>query len=113
MFKVHQSNHDTIDSKSGTYSKNKGRRFEQEVVNLLKKHGIDAYRVSRLETGRISKGDVDIKGVGAVEVKGGAQVPKFLYTARKEEDHILVMRRDRKKWVMCMDLEQFIEKFLK
>ncbi len=95
----------------GTYSKYKGRRFEQELVNLFKKYGIDAKRVSMMETNGEDKGDVQV-AEHKVEVKGGSQVPVFLYKARKVEDHILCMRRDREKWVVCMDLELFIQKFM-
>ncbi|MBN1162600.1 hypothetical protein JXA34_02540 [Patescibacteria group bacterium] len=96
----------------GNHSKNKGRRFEQELVNLFKEKGHDAQRISMLETGRILKGDVEVEKLGQVEVKGGSQVPVFLYKARKKEEHCLIVRRDREKWVICMDLEEFIEKFM-
>jgi len=97
---------------SGNHSRTKGRRFEQELVNLFKDHGIDAKRVSMMETGHFDKGDVEIPENIKIEVKGGAQVPQFLYSARKKEEHVLCMRRDRMKWVVSMDLELFIERFL-
>ena len=94
---------------SGAKSRNKGRRLEQEVVNFFKDHGfMNAKRISMLETGGVDKGDVKVDAL-TLEVKGGAQVPKFIYEAVKSEDHILVMRRDRMQWKICMDLERFIE----
>lgn len=96
---------------SGNHSRNKGRRFEQELVNLFKSYNIDAKRISMLETGRELKGDLDVEDL-KVEVKGGDQVPLFLYKARKTDEHLLCMRRDRSKWLVCMDLEWFIKRFL-
>jgi hypothetical protein len=96
----------------GKHSRNKGRRLEQEVVNFFKERGHNAQRISMLETGRISKGDVQVDTLGQVEVKGGGQVPVFLYKARKKEEHCLIMKRDRQKWLICMELEEFVEKYL-
>lgn len=96
---------------SGNHSRTKGRRFEQELVNLFKSHKVEAKRISMLETGREDKGDLQVSEL-KVEVKGGSQVPLFLYKARKTDEHLLCMRRDRSKWLVCMDLEWFIKKFL-
>ena len=98
---------------SGSYSRNKGRRLEQEIVNLLKDKGIDAKRISMLETGHEYKGDIALDDHKLkIEVKGGTQVPKFIYTARKTDEHLLCMRRDREKWLVCLDLEFFIEEYM-
>ncbi len=98
---------------AGKYSRNKGRRLEQEIVRLLKEQGIDAQRISMIEAGHVSKGDLLINNKWKAEVKGGAQVPKFVYTAIKESEEILFMRRDREKWKVCVDLEWFLEHLLK
>ena len=97
----------------GTLSKYKGRRLEQEVVNIFKDHGIQAKRVSMMETNGEDKGDLEVEHKHKVEVKGGSQVPQFLYKARKVHTHILCMKRDREKWMVCMDLEMFIKEFLR
>ena len=55
-----------------------------------------------METGHIDKGDVHIEKLGPAEVKGGTQVPVFLYKARKREEHCLIVKRDRQKWLICM-----------
>ena len=94
---------------SGSYSRNKGRRLEQEIVNLLKDKGIDAKRISMVETGREIKGDILIEDTWKCEVKGGNQVPSFLYKANKDGEEILFARKDRQKWKVCMDLDLFIE----
>lgn len=98
---------------AGSYSRNKGRRLEQEIVNLLKDEDIDAKRISMVETGRIVKGDILVCDQWKCEVKGGSQVPKFLYNSRKDGEEILFSRRDRKHWIVSMDLEKFVELFSK
>lgn len=90
----------------------KGRRLEQEVVNLLKEYGVPAKRISMLESGRVDKGDIELCDVWKAEVKGGNQVPKFLYEARKEGEEMLIAKRDREKWLVTMDFEWFIKYFL-
>lgn len=96
----------------GRYSRNKGARLERELVNILKANDIPAKRISMMETGGIDKGDVEIAGIWKGEVKGGSQVPKFVYTARKTDEEFLFLKRDRKKWLVVMDLDWFIEKGL-
>jgi len=96
----------------GKMQKNKGRRLEQEVVNIFKRSGIPAERISPMESAGTRKGDVLIADTWKVEVKGGQQVPKFLYNARKEGEDMLIMKRDRKQWLICMDLDWFLGKFL-
>lgn len=97
---------------SGKKSRDKGRRLEQEVVRLCKKHEVPAHRISMLETGHEIKGDVRVASIWDIEVKGGDHVPKFLYDATKDESHWLVCKRDRKQWKVVLDFEWFLEKFL-
>lgn len=97
---------------AGNYSRNKGRRLEQELVNILKENEIDAQRISMIETGHITKGDLLVHKKWKAEVKGGAQVPKFLYTAKKDGEELLFMKRDRQKWKVCIDLEWFLENLI-
>ena len=89
----------------------KGRRFEQELVNILKENGVPAKRISMMETGGIDKGDVLVADIWKAEVKGGAQIPKFCYDARKSDEEYLFMKGDRKKWLVLMDLDFFLSKF--
>ena len=97
----------------GKLSRNKGADGEREVVNILKKAGIPAMRTSMMESGNIVKGDVLVAGIWKAEVKvGDSVVPKFLYDARKEGEVLLIVKRDRKKWQICMDLDFFIERFV-
>lgn len=92
--------------------RNKGARLERELVNILKKSGVPAERISPMETGHVRKGDLLVASIWKAEVKGGSQVPKFIYNARKEGEEILFMKRDRKPWQICMDLDFFLEWFI-
>ena len=93
---------------SGNFSRKKGGRLEREVVNLLKKAGFEAKRTGFHEAGGVDKGDVEVEGFIA-EVKGNGAVPKFIYTARKEQEHLLFMKRSRKEWVVAMSIGQFVD----
>lgn len=97
---------------SGKYSRNKGRRAEQELVNILKSSGIPAKRISMQETGRIDKGDIELAECWKGEVKDGIHVPTWLYNARKEGEQFLFCKRDRKDWLIVMDLDFFLSKFI-
>ena len=97
---------------SGSYSRNKGRRLEQQAVLLFKRFGLPAKRISMMESNHEDTGDVLLNDEYKVEVKGGAQVPKWIYNVMKEKKpDMLVFKRDREKWLVCMDLEKFIEEF--
>jgi hypothetical protein len=97
---------------SGSKSRNKGRRLEQEAVNAFKSHDVPAKRISMMETAGEDKGDLEVGGCWTIEVKGGDQVPKFIYDAIKNPGHLLVCKRDRKQWKIVMDLEWFLDTFL-
>ena len=90
----------------------KGARLERELVNVLKEAGIPAERISPMEAAGTRKGDLLVAGVWKAEVKGGLQIPKFIYEAKKEGEDMLFMKRDRRQWLVCMDLDWFLKKFL-
>jgi Holliday junction resolvase len=96
----------------GKSQRNKGRRFEQEIVNILKDSGVPAKRISMMETGGIDKGDILVAESWKGEVKGGKQIPDFVYKARKNGEDILFMKGDRKQWLILMDVDFFLSKFL-
>jgi hypothetical protein len=95
---------------SGRYSRNKGADGEREIVNFLKEHDIPCKRISMLETGHESLGDVEVAGIWKGQVKVGSHVPKFISEALAGQD-MLFARRDRQKWTITMDLEWFIKNF--
>ena len=100
------------EAKMGKMQREKGVRLERELVNVLKDWDIPAERISPMEAGGIRKGDLLVAGVWKAEVKGGGMVPLWLYKARKEGEDMLFMKRDRRQWLVCMDLDWFLKKFL-
>lgn len=81
------------------------------MVNLFRERGLPAKRISMMESGNIDKGDIEIVDKYKVEVKVGGQVPIWMYKARKAGEDLLVFKRDRKQWMVTMDLDFFIENF--
>jgi len=96
----------------GIYQRNKGRRGEQLAVNLLKKNGCKARRISMNESNRIDKGDVDMNG-RPVSVKVGKQVPIWCYKAIGNGEALALVKRDRKEWLVIMTAGEFFENFCK
>ena len=96
----------------GKMQKNKGRRGEQEICNLLKEHNVPAHRISMMETNHREKGDILVAECWKAEVKVGQQVPDYFYKAMKEGEDMLFCKRDRKEWLVVMPVEKFIERFL-
>ena len=96
----------------GKLSRNKGSRGEREIVNRLKEAGVPCKRISMMETGGIDKGDVELMGVYKGQVKLGKMVPAWLYNARNVGEDFLFARKDKHKWLVVMDLEFFLDKFL-
>jgi hypothetical protein len=38
--------------------------------------------------------------------------PKFIYDALKEGEHMVILRRDRSKWKVVIDAEDFINEWI-
>lgn len=87
----------------------KGAQGERDLVNFFKGKGLPAKRISMMESGNIDKGDIEIVGKYKVEVKVGGQVPIWMYKARKAGEDLLAFKKDRKQWMIAMDLDFFIE----
>lgn len=96
---------------SGRKSRNKGKRGEREVVNILKANDVPAKRISPMEAGGEDKGDILVAEVWKGEVKLGSHVPKFMFDV-KGESEMLFIRRNRRKWMVCMDLDFFLKNFI-
>lgn len=90
--------------------KEKGSRFERELVETAKKHGLESYRVPLSGAGSI-KNDVHIK-VGRtlweIEAKKRANGFKFIYDNIDGAD-ILVIGADRKKPLAVLDYEDLCD----
>ena len=102
---------------SGKMSRKKGKRGENELVNILKNHGVPSERISQLEADGERKGDVTVAEIWKGSVKYGKQVPIWLYKARANGEQFLFSRRvsrsDRGyKWQITMDLDWFLKMFL-
>ncbi|MGB9622741.1 MAG: hypothetical protein ACPL07_02740 [Candidatus Bathyarchaeia archaeon] len=90
--------------------RDKGKRGEREVVNVLKGAGITAVRVPLSGSTAFQRGDVLIE-VGGVkyigEVKRRREGFKELYKWLEGKD-VLFVRRDKDEWVVCMSLDVFL-----
>ncbi len=96
---------------SGLKSRNKGKRGEREVVNILRANDVPAERVSYKKVEDKDAEDILVAELWKGEVKLGSHVPKFLYDVRKKSQ-LVFMRRDREKWLVCMDLDFFLNNFI-
>jgi len=96
-------------------SRKKGYRIENELVNILKERGIEAYRVP-LSGGGVIKGDIVINKNIVCQVKGRKGGFKLLYDSleyeeggEKKEYDLLFIKADRRKYLVVMSLEKFID----
>lgn len=99
---------------SGAHSRNKGARFEREVVNCLKGQGLKAQRVPLSGATDYAKGDVEIiagfdgktKFVG--ELKRRKSLPDWIVNALGEHD-FMAMRGDHGETLVMVRLKTFGE----
>jgi len=96
-----------------TNSIRKGKQAERDVVNILKEAGVPAKRIGLMETNHKDHGDVElnIAGIFKAQVKSGGHVPITLYKFLEHED-LVFCKRDRNKWLVCMKLDLFLDKFI-
>ena len=109
-------------AKLGKYAKEKGKRGEREVANILKEHGFKARRTAQYcgNTGDAS----DVIGIDGwhLEVKFVeklAIMQAMKQAERDAEKHFLthdevlkpvvIFRKTRDDWHVCMGLEDYIE----
>lgn len=99
---------------SGNHSRNKGYRFEAELVNAFKEHGLEAQRVPLSGATGYAKGDVEViagfdgktKYVG--EAKRRANLPEWIVSALGTHD-FMAMREDRGQALVVLRLDRFME----
>ena len=94
---------------SGKHSRNKGARFEREVVNLIAGSGIKSMRVP-LSGSTWMKGDVKVeigKKSFTLECKARSSGFKFLYDNLGVND-ALVLKSDRQQPLIVMSLSQLL-----
>jgi len=91
-------------------NKEKGTRFENQLVKTAKDHGLFAYRVPLSGAGSI-KNDVHIRvgrEVWEIEAKKRANGFSFIYDNLDGAD-VLVIGADRKRPIACLDYEDFLD----
>lgn len=95
----------------GKASRDKGGRFERELVNTAKDHGLEAFRVPLSGAATGFKNDVIIKNgrtTWEIEAKKRATGFKFIYDNIEGAD-VLVIGADRKKPLAVLDYEDFCD----
>lgn len=98
-------------TRMGKASRDKGGRFERELVNTAKAHGLEAYRVPLSGAAAGFKNDIIIKQgrtTWEIEAKKRATGFKFIYDNIAGAD-ILVIGADRQKPLAVLDYEDFCD----
>lgn len=95
---------------SGKHSRNKGARFEREIVNTLKERGYLAERIPLSGAMGTFKGDVQVK-IGnrtlKFECKSLANGFKFLYHNLGDNSG-LILRADKKEALIVLRFSEWI-----
>jgi Holliday junction resolvase len=95
----------------GKHSRNKGARFEREVVNLLKSRGHKAERIPFSGAMGSFKGDVQVVGkhkLLRMECKWQASGFKFVYQELGDNDALL-LRADGQEPLIVFRLSQWAD----
>ena len=94
----------------GKASRDKGRRGEQEVVNILKAYGFD----SAHRTGEYIKNDILVhidahERIIEVKVRAKGCGAGLLYEALGDGIFAVIHKSDRMGWLISMHLETFLK----
>lgn len=97
-------------------SRNKGAFAEREVAGILREHGYDARRGVQYSG---ANGDADVVGLPGVHLEVKRRERLDLYDsmdqakrdAREGEIPVVLHRRNHKKWVAIMELENFLQMY--
>lgn len=92
-------------------NKEKGSRFEREIVDKARLRELEANRVPLSGSASGFKGDVHIKKgreTWVIEAKKRASGFKFLYQHLEGAD-VLVVAEDRNRALAVLDLEDFLD----
>lgn len=95
-------------------SRDKGKRGELEAAHLLKDHGYDARRGQQFSG---ANGDADVVGLPGIhlEVKRVEKlnienaVEQSIRDAREGEKPAVLHRKNRRKWLVTMPFDEWIE----
>ena len=108
---LQRHNRTGLDIGMANRQKEKGSRFEREIVELARLRDLEAYRVPLSGSAEGFKNDVIIKKgreTWEVEAKKRADGFKFLYQHIDGAD-VLVVGADRKKPLAVVDLGDFLD----
>ena len=98
----------------GKLSREKGKRGERQVVDLLKKHGFEAHRGQQFKGTKDSPDVIHNMTGFCIEVKLREKfnlyeaLEKTEQEAPKGEDAIVFHRKNGKKWLITMDADDFL-----
>lgn len=97
----------------GKMSRDKGKRGELELANLLRLHGYDARRGQQFSG---ANGDPDVVGLPGIHIEVKRVEKLNLYQAmeqatndaREDEAPAVFHRRNGKYWLVTMELEDWL-----
>tara|TARA_B100000287_G_scaffold81963_2_gene74595 strand:+ start:1449 stop:1760 length:312 start_codon:yes stop_codon:yes gene_type:complete len=95
--------------------RDKGKRFEREVVNTLKEHGFQAKRIPLSGSQEGFKGDIifrknDYSEELLGECKSRGSGFKLIYDSlEKDQADVLFIKQDRKDTLVVLSLENYIK----
>ncbi len=99
----------------GKLSRDKGKRGEREVVDLFKKHGLDAHRGQQFKGTKDSPDVVTEVEDMYVEVKRRQQFNLYKTLEKADEEKpegtnsVVFHRKDKEKWLVTMDADEFLD----
>lgn len=99
---------------SGRFSRNKGAKYERELVNAFKGRGLEAQRVPLSGATAYAKGDVEVTAgfapqpVFVGECKRRKALPEWIDTALGDND-FLAMREDSGKTLIVLRFDMFAD----
>lgn len=96
--------------------RNKGADGERELANILRKYGYDAHRGQQYSG---FCGDPDVIGLPGIHIECKrverlnleAAMEQSRRDARPGETPVVIHRKNRKPWVVTMDLESFMRMY--
>ena len=97
-------------------SRNKGKRGELEVAHLLQKHGYDARRGQQFSG---ANGDADVVGLPGIHIEVKrveklnveSAMDQSIRDAKEGEKPAVFHRKDRRKWLVTMPFDEWIEMY--